>query len=464
METDTAMPALPDDVLASVLGRLPARSLAVSRCVCQAWRGLVDERRLLLPHLLPHSMRGIFANYIDYFRAHFFARPASSTTATSPRIHGEFSYVAPDNYWRGDFKVEDHCNGLVLYRDYDHSADLYVCNPMTRWWVHLPYLNGMRGGMPRAFLVFDPAVSLHYKVLISPLDLGREYRRPPAENMVEWPPSQWTWHVFSSRTGQWRERVFVREGEAAGTVTDLLRIMETVCYITDSPWRYAVYWEGALYVHSHSEYVSRLSLADWKYRVIESPIDRTEWYNKVRTYLGRSKDDVYFAAICKCRLRVWTLNEWHGRTEWVLKHDRVLKPEDWWSVVVKSCYQQIQREGPWILDEFYDKGKGGNGVDWSSDDDDIISTSTYDWKENENDEYAYPDQFRFLGFHPYKEVIFLTTISVAVAYHLNTSKVQFLGILKPSTHNHGVYDSFVYTPCHSLRHRHFRQATSSSCS
>jgi hypothetical protein len=53
--------------------------------------------------------------------------------------------------------------------------------------------------------------------------------------------------------------------------------------------------------------------------------------------------------------------------------------------------------------------------------------------EDEDDRYAYPSSFRVLGFDPFKEVIFLTTLDVAVAYHLGTSKVQFLGILKPST-------------------------------
>ena len=47
---------LPDDMLADVLGRLPPRSLAVSRCVCTAWRAVIDARRLLRPDLLPLSL------------------------------------------------------------------------------------------------------------------------------------------------------------------------------------------------------------------------------------------------------------------------------------------------------------------------------------------------------------------------------------------------------------------------
>ena len=84
-------------------------------------------------------------------------------------------------------------------------------------------------------------------------------------------------------------------------------------------------------------------------------------------------------------------------------------------------------------------------VDWSSDDDDIICGA--EGKENGSRGYRYPSSFHFLGFHPFKEVIFLTELGVAVAYHWSTSRVQFLGILTPRDHNYGVYDSFVHTPC-----------------
>jgi hypothetical protein len=44
---------LPDDVLADVLSRLAPRGLATSRCVCTAWRAVIDGRGLLRADLLP---------------------------------------------------------------------------------------------------------------------------------------------------------------------------------------------------------------------------------------------------------------------------------------------------------------------------------------------------------------------------------------------------------------------------
>jgi hypothetical protein len=83
-----AIQILPDDALAHVLGCLPARSLVAACCVCKAWQTVVDENQLR--HLLPHSVRGFFVNYIDHDRPHFFARP---TATPDPRIDGEFSFI-----------------------------------------------------------------------------------------------------------------------------------------------------------------------------------------------------------------------------------------------------------------------------------------------------------------------------------------------------------------------------------
>jgi hypothetical protein len=58
---------------------------------------------------------------------------------------------------------------LLLYRDTDQNGVLYVLNPATQRRARLPPCSG-EDWQRRAFLVFDPAVSPHYKVLLEPLE------------------------------------------------------------------------------------------------------------------------------------------------------------------------------------------------------------------------------------------------------------------------------------------------------
>uniref|UniRef100_A0A453ICC6 Uncharacterized protein n=1 Tax=Aegilops tauschii subsp. strangulata TaxID=200361 RepID=A0A453ICC6_AEGTS len=182
---------------------------------------------------LLHSVRGVFLNYIGHWRPRFFARP-SARPAGAPD-YGDLDFL-PD-YSRGYNSILDHCNGLLLYG----NAWLYcVVNTATRRWERLPRMDA-NNYVP--YLVFDPALSHGYEVLL----FRREPDKPKkfdlveflsllddmsgveedAENedqdepaveplprqsiddlhrLTEWPPSQWTLPVFSSATGEWRER------------------------------------------------------------------------------------------------------------------------------------------------------------------------------------------------------------------------------------------------------------------
>ncbi|TVU23669.1 hypothetical protein EJB05_26048, partial [Eragrostis curvula] len=471
METAaTTVAILPDHELAAVLGRLRACSLAASRCVCKAWRAIVDEHRLLLPHLLPHSVGGLFINYIDCLRPHFFLRPT----------------------------ILDHCNGLVLRSGDHHSGDsMYVCNPATRRWARLPHC-GDDGWSRRAFVVFDPVISPHYEVLLASLEPSMK------QGSVEWPPSSWTWHAFLSKTKRWEERVFVREGEAAGTVAKLkLRHWKEEQY--DTRWRYGTYWQGSLYVHCRGEYVSRLSLSNNTYKVIKSPIGLAECDGGERSFVGKSKNGIYFVTLDdKAHLCVWILDESEDkRTVWKLKHDSVLDRTAWWEWIHNNRrnYDYVQQiyDGPWIIDvcgdgtrndacydynverednvsseeggdDVYDdeskdnvfddesdddvndtesqEGKGSSldkyKADWDSDNDNIMDLRN-------NHEHNFREYIHFLGFHPYKEVIFLSdSAKFGVAFHLSSTKVQYLGVANPPPphdYNRGLFESFVYTPC-----------------
>jgi hypothetical protein len=235
--------SLPEDALASILGRLPACELAASRCVRKAWRAVIDARRLLLPHLLPHSLQGIFINYIDYERPHCLSRPS----AQKPLIDGNLDYLP---WYTGYFsEIIDHCNGLLLYE----AGALYVVNPATRRWDYLPCKD-----RNQAYLAFDPAISPHYELFFIP-DVPGKAEQEGRHGFMEWPPSLWTMNVFSSSSRQWQKRSFLRQGDAVGTVAS----------VREDPWkpasmyhggplrRFAVYRDGSLYVHCRGAFVTR---------------------------------------------------------------------------------------------------------------------------------------------------------------------------------------------------------------
>ncbi|KAK3146514.1 hypothetical protein QOZ80_3BG0267480 [Eleusine coracana subsp. coracana] len=256
---------LPDDAVADVLRRLGPCDLAASRCVSKTWCGIMDARHLMLPHLLPHEVGGIFIDFNNLHSWEFFARPT-----TGPEISGEFDFLPSG----AESEILDYCNGLFL-------SDDCVFNPATRRWTPLP----PRPPQPASeslyfsqseYLVFDPTVSPHFEVFIIPSRIiykkkpGDYCYRPsrdkldPETEQSEWPPSPWILHVFTSRTGQWEERSFFRDGEPAGTVNDMRKAY---------PWthkRYAAYSQGELYVHCQADFTARylLLFLDYLYRTI----------------------------------------------------------------------------------------------------------------------------------------------------------------------------------------------------
>jgi hypothetical protein len=195
-------------------------------------------------------------------------------------------------------------------------------------------------------------------------------------------------------------------------------------------------------------------LLDDKYRVIKSPIELAECkIDDVRTFLGRSKKGVYIAAIAEngldVILRVWALSESGGHMEWVPKDQSNLKINTyfWWlenNTFGEPKYWILDLEPKyWMFD--LDNGRKNQDVSleqnvcWNSDDDNIVNIS--------DDKHEILPYVKFLGFHPYKEVIFLCSDDGnAVAFHLNSTKVQYLGTVHLA-YNCGIRESFVYTPC-----------------
>lgn len=183
-------------------------------------------------------------------------------------------------------------------------------------------------------------------------------------------------------------------------------------------------------------------MSNSKYRVINLPPDvsLTKCY---QFRLGKSVNGVHFAVLDEQRLQVWFLDESGGRTEWVLKN--------------VTDYPSIdhQTDRPWILQDgnSYDDDQEennkepaaglNNSDDWDSDDDNAVG-SDLGWAEK------YPDMIPYievLGFHPFKEIVFLAWSYTAVAaYYFNSSKFQDLGVLSIRYQYQCITQAFIYTP------------------
>ncbi|CAO1939881.1 unnamed protein product [Urochloa humidicola] len=234
------MDLLPEELLVDILRRLPPRPITMCRNVSKHLRAVIDSQGLLL-----RGLRGIFVNYKGQDEPYFFSRPERA----APRIDAGLSFLPPIQ-WR---EALHSCNGLLLLKDRDK---LYVCKPATRRWAELPPRPEGFGGAA-AYLIFDPTVSLHYDVISFsevplkpkipiqpdierpsyfeglseyaaeeieklPLSLKAKYdREADIKGSAEWPPSSYVAQVFSSKTGQWEEKTYVREDDVAVTLSDV---------------------------------------------------------------------------------------------------------------------------------------------------------------------------------------------------------------------------------------------------
>nr|CAB3493767.1 unnamed protein product [Digitaria exilis] len=236
---------LPDDILDDVLRRLSPRDLSVLRCVAKPWRSAVDGL------LLPRSVGGIFICFNNLDSLEYLARPTTTGTPVSGKL--DFMATTTTIAEPSSALLKDHCNGLLLF----HHC---VVNPATRRCAPLPprppelTWRNNKNFYHDEYLVFDPVVSPHHEVFAIPKILYRpgqehvhyqssELADPAIENS-EWPPSPWNLFVFSSRTGRWEERSFMREGPAGGSGTVASKRWSSESH---SEGHYAAYWQGELY-------------------------------------------------------------------------------------------------------------------------------------------------------------------------------------------------------------------------
>lgn len=188
----------------------------------------------------------------------------------------------------------------------------------------------------------------------------------------------------------------------------------------------------------------RLSLSQDKFQVIRTPTNIEE--NKhIEPFIGRSEKGIYYATLKDYELRVWILDETEEEREWVLMHHVNLK-------TISGVMQIVWHEnahGPWAIvehnsvnDEKYEV-EDRDVSDWDSDEDDFL-----DMRAVADSKWC--GKMNFIGFHPYKEIVYLSLAFRVAAYHLGSSKAQYLGCAWPQGyggHCASFEESFVYTPC-----------------
>ncbi|KAK1653805.1 hypothetical protein QYE76_071610 [Lolium multiflorum] len=505
---------LPDEVLADILSRVvPLRHLAECRRVCARWRATIDGRRLVLPHLLPGAPRGAFINFTadGWSDTYFFARGGGSGGDVDARLAD-----APTR-WCTAFV--DHCNGLLLCEATEGAR--FVYNPATRRSATLPPPPHAEpwGVASAAYLVFDPAVSLHHKVFLLPELTGEP--EPPKPNdppppmfnvarlffadsaappqidsdeddgedwlytedeprwrsragrrehlqakeakdtlgLMEWPPLLYVAQVFSSMTGRWEERTFVREGSAAGTVADMWSDPPSPNYGCAVPQcgprrRHSVYWRRSLYVHCRGGFIIRLSLLTGKYVVIKTPeVAKLAGHRWATPYLSKSRKGVYYTAVADVNLWIWVLNEEPTTVppRWEMVHQADLRP----SLRQLSYESNQEKNKSWILDDPLRRESVEPAFrEWDSDDDDDDGGDANVAEQASNNALnQYMGWLDVLGYHPHKEIVFFGYQHKhrAFAYHLRTCKLEYLGCPAPISDDPCfpayVQESFVYAPC-----------------
>ncbi|XP_022685371.1 uncharacterized protein LOC101783645 [Setaria italica] len=125
-----------------------------------------------------------------------------------------------------------------------------------------------------------------------------------------------------------------------------------------------------------------------------------------------------------------------------------------WSLLPPCRSYRDRGDGPWLLrylgeDDDDDEGQ----FEWSSDIEDVAEPEDgaggCNGDDDDTDEWARNLEYiDFLGFHPFKEVVFLRQSGErGIAYHLDRSKIQDMGTLDLRRTTEFIEMAFPYTPC-----------------
>ncbi|CAL4918312.1 unnamed protein product [Urochloa decumbens] len=168
METTDLSALLPEDVLAGILGRLAPRGVATCRCVCKAWRAVIDAHSLVRAELLPRSLAGVLVNFHGLCVTEFFSRPGSAADSS-------YVFVKHD----GDTAhAARHRHGSLQRPPDVRAHGSQPCHGMARSPAPKPPPRVDEDSFDVRHLVYDPAISPHYEVFLLPRFRYKRERGP----------------------------------------------------------------------------------------------------------------------------------------------------------------------------------------------------------------------------------------------------------------------------------------------
>ncbi|KAJ0982142.1 hypothetical protein J5N97_010397 [Dioscorea zingiberensis] len=271
---------LANDLLISILTRLPPKSLCRFLCVSKSWHRLISDTYFQAQ--LPPSMAGLFYHFKDQDPSHCWRinkEYISTLSYHSGFIDTTLSFLP----YTGKIQILDSCNGLLLCRLWGSpSSNVFICNPAAQSWTLIPNLK-----LPNfysLFLAFDPQVSVHFTLVrLQP------NRQSPCLELEK----------FSSQTHSWAKFQVSTEHDI-----NFLRKCR------------GVYFNGILHLLAARKYIVAIDLESMVCRRIEMPGTTS----LIRTgLLGKSGGSLHYAVKEKREMKVWMLKDYE-RGEWVSKH------------------------------------------------------------------------------------------------------------------------------------------------
>nr|XP_043616131.1 F-box protein At5g07610-like [Erigeron canadensis] len=307
-----------DDLLTEVLGRLPAKSIALYKSVSKQWLSLLTHPWFTLRFDKLVKSPGLYYHELYV--------PFDVQKPTTPPFSGlDFS---PGDHIDG-IRIVQSCNGLLLcccdkYRGC--SGNYYVLNPTTKKVAAIPFppVIGDRPELIRLMgLAYHPTECAHYKLVCIHLHTDARGYEVSNENGH----GTYNIQIYSSQTGEWK------------------KLNQTFAPNGYTKFRYGVYWNGAfhwapscpnpMYLRLDTEEVQELPLpSPLPKRVTSSPIGHYDIYYAMPLYFGESRghlhlvdtaDDYYNNSL---RLNVYEMlrdhSGWLSSTNWTFINSLLL--------------------------------------------------------------------------------------------------------------------------------------------